>query len=29
VNMPKGTPDEKKSTGVFKGARDRLEIRPA
>ncbi|WP_443073037.1 serine/threonine-protein kinase [Streptomyces sp. NBC_01451] len=26
VDMPKGTPDEKRGTDVFKGARDRLEI---
>ncbi|MFD8043945.1 serine/threonine-protein kinase [Streptomyces chartreusis] len=26
VDMPKGTPTEKKGTAVFKGARDRLEI---
>ncbi|GHB44157.1 hypothetical protein GCM10010377_38820 [Streptomyces viridiviolaceus] len=26
VDMPKGTPDEKKGTEVFKGARDRLRI---
>lgn len=26
VHMPKGTPDEKKGTALFKGARDRLEI---
>ncbi|MBV7697127.1 serine/threonine-protein kinase [Streptomyces sp. TRM70350] len=26
VDMPKGTPDEKKGTAVFKGARDRLLI---
>ncbi|MEV7991133.1 protein kinase [Streptomyces sp. NPDC086077] len=26
VDMPKGTPDEKKGTSVFKGARGRLEI---
>jgi serine/threonine protein kinase len=26
VDMPKGTPDEKKGTAVFKGARDRLKI---
>ncbi|WP_031477516.1 serine/threonine-protein kinase [Streptomyces bicolor] len=26
VDMPKGTPEEKKGTAVFKGARDRLEI---
>ncbi|MFI7411179.1 protein kinase [Streptomyces sp. NPDC049627] len=26
VDMPKGTPSEKKGTAVFKGARDRLEI---
>ncbi|MDW4904875.1 protein kinase [Streptomyces sp. ADMS] len=26
VDMPKGTPDEKRGTEVFKGARDRLEI---
>ncbi|WP_230885457.1 serine/threonine-protein kinase [Streptomyces spinoverrucosus] len=26
VDMPKGTPDEKKGTAVFKGARDRLQI---
>ncbi|PAZ11826.1 serine/threonine protein kinase [Streptomyces sp. SA15] len=26
VDMPKGTPDEKKGTAVFKAARDRLEI---
>ena len=26
VDMPKGTPDEKKGTAVFKGARGRLEI---
>ncbi|MFF3329353.1 protein kinase [Streptomyces sp. NPDC002888] len=26
VSMPKGTPDEKQGTAVFKGARDRLEI---
>ncbi|MFG2128171.1 serine/threonine-protein kinase [Streptomyces sp. NPDC048751] len=26
VSMPKGTPEEKKGTAVFKGARDRLEI---
>jgi hypothetical protein len=26
VSMPKGTPDEKKGTAVFKAARDRLEI---
>ncbi|MDN0195200.1 serine/threonine protein kinase [Streptomyces sp. S.PNR 29] len=26
VDMPKGTPDEKKGTAVFKGARDRLDI---
>ncbi|WP_171117552.1 MULTISPECIES: serine/threonine-protein kinase [unclassified Streptomyces] len=26
VDMPKGTPDEKKGTDVFKGARGRLEI---
>ncbi|MFJ4472140.1 protein kinase [Streptomyces sp. NPDC089424] len=26
VDMPKGTPDEKKGTSVFRGARDRLEI---
>jgi hypothetical protein len=26
VDMPKGTPTEKKGTTVFKGARDRLEI---
>uniref|UniRef100_A0AAU1HWW4 non-specific serine/threonine protein kinase n=1 Tax=Streptomyces sp. NBC_00180 TaxID=2903632 RepID=A0AAU1HWW4_9ACTN len=28
VDMPKGTPTEKKGTAVFKGARDRLEIGP-
>ncbi|MDG5803187.1 serine/threonine-protein kinase [Streptomyces ossamyceticus] len=26
VDMPKGTPDEKKGTAVFKGARERLKI---
>ncbi|MBW8738091.1 MAG: serine/threonine protein kinase [Streptomyces turgidiscabies] len=26
VDMPKGTPNEKRGTAVFKGARDRLEI---
>ncbi|GGL75327.1 hypothetical protein GCM10010129_18760 [Streptomyces fumigatiscleroticus] len=26
VDMPKGTPDEKKGTALFKGARDRLRI---
>jgi hypothetical protein len=26
VDMPKGTPDEKKGTALFKGARDRLVI---
>ncbi|GGT26935.1 serine/threonine-protein kinase [Streptomyces chromofuscus] len=26
VDMPKGTPDEKRGTAVFRGARDRLEI---
>ncbi|WNM29707.1 protein kinase [Streptomyces sp. Li-HN-5-11] len=26
VDMPKGTPDEKKGTAVFRGARDRLRI---
>ncbi|WP_328749777.1 serine/threonine protein kinase [Streptomyces sp. NBC_00285] len=26
VDMPKGTPEEKKGTALFKGARDRLEI---
>ena len=26
VDMPKGTPQEKKGTAVFKGVRDRLEI---
>ncbi|MGN9759313.1 serine/threonine-protein kinase [Streptomyces sp. SD31] len=26
VDMPKGSPDEKEGTAVFKGARDRLEI---
>lgn len=26
VDMPKGTPDEKKGTSVFRGARDRLRI---
>jgi serine/threonine protein kinase len=26
VDMPKGTPDERKGTAVFKGARDRLKI---
>jgi hypothetical protein len=26
VDMPKGTPDEKRGTALFKGARDRLEI---
>jgi hypothetical protein len=28
VDMPKGTPDEKKGTSVFGGARDRLDIAP-
>ncbi|MEJ8670739.1 hypothetical protein WKI71_27010 [Streptomyces sp. MS1.AVA.1] len=28
VDMPKGTPTEKKGTAVFKSARDRLEIGP-
>jgi eukaryotic-like serine/threonine-protein kinase len=26
VDMPKGTPDEKQGTAVFREARDRLEI---
>jgi hypothetical protein len=26
VDMPKGTPEEKEGTAVFKGARDRLRI---
>ncbi|MFJ5261395.1 protein kinase [Streptomyces sp. NPDC088387] len=26
VDMPKGTPDERRGTSVFKGARDRLEL---
>lgn len=26
VDMPKGTPEEKEGTSVFKGARDRLGI---
>jgi hypothetical protein len=26
VRMPKGTPDEKQGTAVFKGARERLRI---
>ncbi|MFI9826767.1 serine/threonine-protein kinase [Streptomyces sp. NPDC051913] len=29
VDMPKGTPDEKEGTSVFKAARDRLEIEKA
>ncbi|WP_330283196.1 serine/threonine-protein kinase [Streptomyces sp. NBC_00588] len=29
VNMPKGAPDEKKGTALFKGARDRLVIEKA
>lgn len=26
VDMPKGTPDEKRGTSLFKGARDRLKV---
>ncbi len=26
VDMPKGTPDEKRGTALFKGARDRLTL---
>ncbi|MFE9684923.1 hypothetical protein [Streptomyces sp. NPDC006285] len=28
VDMPKGTPDEKRGTAVFEGGRERLEIEP-